>query len=104
MSKQTVQNSATISKPSLYQTVTDRILASLKAGSIPWEKPWQAPTYTGGSFSPATSGPASLPQRQRHAALVYSLLGTLLAHRQTGTEHETRLNRTSRTTPTTGRN
>ena len=27
------------SRPSIYQTVTDRIIASLKAGVIPWEKP-----------------------------------------------------------------
>ncbi len=46
MSKQ-VQATA---KPSIYQTVTDRIVKSLEAGIIPWEKPWQAPTYAGGSF------------------------------------------------------
>lgn len=46
MSKQ-VQTTA---KPSLYQTVTDRILTSLEAGTIPWEKPWQAPTYAGGNL------------------------------------------------------
>jgi antirestriction protein ArdC len=27
------------SRPSIYQTVTDRIISSLKAGVIPWEKP-----------------------------------------------------------------
>lgn len=26
------------SRPSIYQTVTDRIISSLKAGVIPWEK------------------------------------------------------------------
>ena len=36
-------------KPSIYQTVTDRIVKSLEAGIIPWEKPWQSPTYAGGS-------------------------------------------------------
>ena len=29
-------------KFNLYQVVTDRIIASLKAGVIPWEKPWKA--------------------------------------------------------------
>ena len=38
------------SRPSIYQTVTDRILSSLKAGVIPWEKPWKSPRYTGGPF------------------------------------------------------
>ncbi|HEU5404278.1 MAG TPA: zincin-like metallopeptidase domain-containing protein [Terriglobales bacterium] len=38
------------SRPSIYQTVTDRIIASLKAGIIPWEKPWKTPHYAGGPF------------------------------------------------------
>jgi antirestriction protein ArdC len=37
-------------KASLYQTVTDRIIASLKAGVIPWEKPWKSPRFEGGPF------------------------------------------------------
>ncbi len=37
-------------KPNLYQTVTERILASLKAGFIPWEKPWNSPGWTGNAF------------------------------------------------------
>jgi antirestriction protein ArdC len=36
--------------PSVYQIVTDRIIASLKEGIIPWEKPWKAPTFEGGIF------------------------------------------------------
>jgi antirestriction protein ArdC len=43
--KQTLPN-----KPNVYQIVTDRIIASLKEGVIPWEKPWKAPTFAGGSF------------------------------------------------------
>ena len=38
------------SRPSIYQTVTDRILSSLKAGMIPWERPWKSPRFTGGPF------------------------------------------------------
>jgi antirestriction protein ArdC len=34
----------------VYQIVTDRIIASLKDGIIPWEKPWTAPIFTGGNF------------------------------------------------------
>ena len=45
-----MNKSATAAKPNVYQIVTDRILASLKSGIIPWEKPWSAPTLTGGSF------------------------------------------------------
>jgi len=40
----------TTSKPSIYQVVTDRIIDSLKNGIIPWQKPWKAPSYAGGSF------------------------------------------------------
>src|ERR1700678_1373413 len=43
-----MKKTASIAKPSIYQTVTDRILSSLKAGVIPWEKPWQSPHFTGG--------------------------------------------------------
>jgi antirestriction protein ArdC len=38
------------SRPSIYQTVTDRIISSLKVGVIPWEKPWKSPRYAGGPF------------------------------------------------------
>jgi antirestriction protein ArdC len=37
-------------RPSIYQTVTDRIISSLRAGVIPWEKPWKTPRYAGGPF------------------------------------------------------
>jgi antirestriction protein ArdC len=38
------------SRPSIYQTVTDRILSSLKVGIIPWEKSWKAPRFASGPF------------------------------------------------------
>jgi antirestriction protein ArdC len=38
------------SRPSIYQTVTDRIISSLKSGVIPWERPWKSPRYAGGPF------------------------------------------------------
>ena len=38
------------SRPSIYQTVTNRIISSLKAGVIPWEKPWKSPRFAGGPF------------------------------------------------------
>lgn len=41
---------STSSRPSIYQTVTDRIISSLKAGVIPWEKPWKSPRFAGGPF------------------------------------------------------
>ena len=44
------KKAATASKPSVYQIVTDRIIGSLKAGVIPWEKPWQTPNFAGGPF------------------------------------------------------
>ena len=33
-----------------YQTVTDRIISSLKAAMISWEEPWKVPRFTGGPF------------------------------------------------------
>jgi antirestriction protein ArdC len=50
MAQRNHRNAATSSRPSIYQTVTDRILSSLKAGVIPWEKPWKSPRFTGGPF------------------------------------------------------
>ncbi|GAB6048878.1 zincin-like metallopeptidase domain-containing protein [Methyloparacoccus murrellii] len=40
-----------VSRRDIYQTVTDRIVAQLEAGTPPWMKPWQA------------GGPAALPLR-----------------------------------------
>ena len=44
------KKAATAAKPSVYQIVTDRIITSLKAGVIPWEKPWRTPQFAGGQF------------------------------------------------------
>jgi antirestriction protein ArdC len=44
------KKAATTAKPSVYQIVTDRIIARLNAGVIPWEKPWQTPHFSGGPF------------------------------------------------------
>ena len=46
----TTKKPSTSSRPSIYQTVTDRIISSLKAGVIPWEKPWKSPRFAGGPF------------------------------------------------------
>jgi antirestriction protein ArdC len=35
----------TAAKPNIYQIVTDRIIHSLEAGVVPWEKPWKAPHF-----------------------------------------------------------
>jgi antirestriction protein ArdC len=40
----------TAAKPNIYQIVTDRIIHSLEAGVIPWEKPWKTPDFQGGPF------------------------------------------------------
>jgi antirestriction protein ArdC len=37
-------------KLNIYQTVTDRIIANLEKGVIPWEKPWKSPKFAGGVF------------------------------------------------------
>jgi antirestriction protein ArdC len=40
----------TVVKPNIYRIVTDRIIHCLKAGVIPWEKPWKTPYFHGGPF------------------------------------------------------
>jgi antirestriction protein ArdC len=37
-------------RPSIDQTVTDRMISSLKTGVIPWERPWKSPRYPDGPF------------------------------------------------------
>jgi antirestriction protein ArdC len=44
------EKATTTAKPNIYKIVTERIIASLRAGIIPWEKPWQAPHFSGGPF------------------------------------------------------
>ncbi len=41
----------------LYQTITDRIIAELQNGTVPWQKPWSCPT---GAISHATGKPYSV--------------------------------------------
>lgn len=43
---------------SVYQIVTDRIIAELEKGIIPWERPWTG--VRDGAFSRATGKPYSL--------------------------------------------
>jgi antirestriction protein ArdC len=45
-----VKKTSSSNRPSIYQTITDRIISSLKVGVIPWEKPWKTPRFTGGPF------------------------------------------------------
>ena len=45
-----MKKTSSSNRPSIYQTVTDRIVSSLKAGVIPWEKPWKTPRFAGGPF------------------------------------------------------
>ena len=44
------RKATTTAKANIYQIVTERIIASLRAGTIPWEKPWQALHSSGGPF------------------------------------------------------
>jgi len=44
------KKATTTAKANIYQIVTERIIASLRAGIIPWEKPWQAPHFSGSPF------------------------------------------------------
>jgi len=49
--------SNTVATDAFYQTVTDRIISSLKAGMIPWEERWKAPRFAGGLFPRNTGKP-----------------------------------------------
>jgi antirestriction protein ArdC len=44
------KKATTTAKANIYQIVTERIIASLRTGIIPWEKPWQAPHFSGSPF------------------------------------------------------
>ena len=44
------KKATTTAKASIYQIVTESIIASLRAGIIPWEKPWHAPRFSGSPF------------------------------------------------------
>ena len=54
------------SRSSIYQTVTDRIISSLKVGVIPWEKPWKTPRYAGGPFPRIITPSEYLRAGQKH--------------------------------------
>ncbi len=40
----------------LYQTITDRMIAGLEKGTVPWQRPWSCPS---GAISRATGKPYS---------------------------------------------
>lgn len=40
----------TSEKLNLYQIITDRIVATLEKGVVPWEKPWKSAKFAGGVF------------------------------------------------------
>ena len=44
------EKATTTAKPNIYKIVTERIIASLRDGIIPWEKPWQALHFSGSPF------------------------------------------------------
>jgi len=48
--KRRINMQKTGEKLNLYQIVTDRIVANLKKGVIPWEKPWKSPRFADGVF------------------------------------------------------
>ena len=82
------------SRPSIYQTVTDRIIASLKAGVIPWEKPWKTQRYAGGEsrsgkkirrLERAVRVQVPPPAPQQHSSISARLEPALACwHRRTG--------------------
>jgi antirestriction protein ArdC len=41
------KKATTTAEANSYQIVTESIVASLRAGIIPWEKPWQALRFSG---------------------------------------------------------
>ena len=75
------------SRPSIYQTVTDRIISSLKAGEIPWEKPWKTPRYAGGPF-PCNFYTGKPYRGINSVALVERIQLPVLAYLQAGADIE----------------
>lgn len=47
-------------RPDIYRTVTDRIIAELQAGRVPWIQPWDAAHAAIGLPSFIVSNPAGL--------------------------------------------
>lgn len=41
-SRKSFKGASTTDKPDVYQMVTDKIVASLEAGTVPWRQPWDA--------------------------------------------------------------
>lgn len=68
-----------MSKVNVYEIVTERILAELEKGNIPWKKPWIRPTVT-------TNDPNKQLQRSRTNRLLCFPLYLLCnpAHREAG--------------------
>ncbi|RRA50483.1 DUF1738 domain-containing protein [Acidipila sp. EB88] len=67
-------------KLNIYETVTARILASLRAGVVPWSKPWQG-NSKGTAFP---SNYRTLPRHQRASAVGLAVCLQLLADLQAG--------------------
>ena len=65
----------------LYQMITDRIIAQLEAGTVPWRKPW---TCSQGAISRSTGKPYSvlnqllLPYDGESVVLVFMRSGILM--------------------------
>ena len=68
----------TAAKPNIYQIVTDRIIHSLKAGVIPWEKPWKTPHFHGGPF------PRNFSTGKPYRGVNVLLSGPAPTHRHSG--------------------
>jgi len=56
----------------VYEIITERILAQLDAGTVPWRKPWKVPGGAGGGL-----GPMNLKTGKAYRGINVWLLGTL---------------------------
>ena len=79
-----MSKTSTTPRPNIYQIVTDRIVQSLKAGIIPWEKPWPESAFHRRPIPPQFPHRQALSRHQCSPALVRLLRIAFLAHVQTG--------------------
>ena len=89
MSRQTARTRSNQDRPSLYQEITDKIVAELEAGRVPWVQPWGSrrpkpliSSQKGRRTNVATLRGASKPAAG--AALLTGAEPIRLAHRGSG--------------------
>lgn len=80
MSRHAVRTRASESRASLYDEITDKIIAELEAGRVPWVQPWG----TASAKAPLAMPQNASTQRQYSGVNVLILWGSVIEHGFTG--------------------